>query len=1080
MRKLRNWFRHSLANRIMVYALFSILTFSLLIGGSSFWLVNKLFQQQVEAQLRLDLQRISSEFEHLWSDATVTLEQLSANPLLSNALVDSIGRETYLEPFFLEQRLAKQPYVDLLLVDFRGHILLSSSTSTISEVRDSSPIERALTENIPVAELSADNVLVIAYPIIFPLTGTTEGAIVYGVHLTELVQSISVRFNTLLGLSCQGCSLSSELVKDKKLIELEGILALPPPLDRLIFKATVAQLKNQALAPLYKMMQWYIGLASVLLLAATWLARRIAYHVTGGLLTLVKQANAITRADDLSDHLMINQSDDEIGRLASALNHLLKRVRQFYLELEDKVAERTGALVQAEAVARQSSNYARSLIEASLDPLVTISAQGKITDVNQATERITGISREQLIGSDFVDYFTDLHKVLRSYQQVFSAGQITDYPLAIRHVSGQFTEVLCNASVYYNDNGEVEGILTSARDVTRQKQFEHELLQAKIEAESANQAKSEFIANMSHEIRTPMNAIIGLSLLALNKELSPEIQDYLKKINSSSNSLMSILNDVLDFSKLEAGRLFIDNGPFNLGSTLHNINNLFADSAKEKCLEFEMDVASDVPRNLVGDMLRLQQVLINLLGNAIKFTERGKVSLKISVRKVEPAQVRLLFCVADTGIGMSEQDRDKLFQPFSQVDGSITRRFGGTGLGLVISHQLLRLMGGEFEVDSSPGKGSRFSFELELGVSALSVQAEVDNKPDTFIPKRKDVGKLLAGTRVLVAEDNPINQQVVREFLNLSGITVEIANNGKEALALLKEGAFDAVLMDVHMPEMDGFKATQLIRSRLHFAELPVIALTAGVTQEERERCIASGMNDFIPKPINPKQLISTLVQWIKPNGAAATEMVVVKPKAESWSISTDFPGFDLHNLLVMVDSNQELAIQLLVNFMESMKGLPDEIEVMIIAGDFWGARELVHKVKGASGNMGAVQLHAASEVLEDELKKNKTAIQLNTFREAFNQTMSMIAALPKAGKQIAPINGNVEALQHSAVKLDQLLKENDFISESLLNTLKTHLALDQFDLFARLHKQINEFKYDQARKILRQLAELPDAEESR
>ncbi|MGR9012479.1 MAG: ATP-binding protein [Gammaproteobacteria bacterium] len=1080
MRKLRNWFRLSLANRIMVYALFSILIFSLLVGGGSFWLVNKLFQQQVNAQLRLDLQRISSEFEHLWSDATVTLEQLSTNPLLSNALVDSIGRETYLEPFFLEQRLAKQAYVDLLLVDFRGQILLSSSAPTLSESHDLSPIARALTENIPVAELSADNLLVIAYPIIFPLTGTTEGAIVYQVHLTELVQSISVRFNTLLGLNCQGCSLSSELVKDKKLIALGGILALPPPLDRLIFEVTVAQQKNQALAPLYKMMQWYIGLASVLLLAATWLARRIAYHVTGGLLALVKQANAITRADDLSDHLMINQSDDEIGRLALALNHLLKRVRQFYLELEDKVAERTGALIQAEAVARQSSNYARSLIEASLDPLVTISAQGKITDVNQATERVTGISREQLIGSDFVDYFTDLHKALRSYQQVFSSGQITDYPLAIRHVSGQFTEVLCNASVYYNDNGEVEGILTAARDVTRQKQIEHELLQAKIEAESANQAKGEFIANMSHEIRTPMNAIIGLSLLALNQELSPEIQDYLKKINSSSNSLMSILNDVLDFSKLEAERLTIDNGPFNLGLTLHNINNLFADSAKEKSLAFEIDVAMDVPHNLIGDTLRLQQVLINLLSNAIKFTERGKVGLKITVRQIEQSQVRLLFCVIDTGIGISEQDRDKLFQPFSQVDGSITRRFGGTGLGLVISHKLLQLMGGEFSVDSAPGKGSSFSFELEFGISALSGQAEVDNKPGACIPKRKDVEKSLAGIRVLVAEDNPINQQVVREFLSLSGIAVEIADNGKEALALLAEGAFDAVLMDVHMPEMDGFKATQLIRSRLHFAELPVIALTAGITQEERERCIASGMNDFIPKPINPKQLISTLVQWIKPNGAAATETAIVKPNAESGSILTELSGFDLHNLLVMVGNNQQRVIQLLVNFMESMNGLPDEIEAMIIAGNFFAARELVHKVKGASGNIGAVQLHAASEALEDELQKCRTATQINTFRAAFNQTMSTIAALPKAGKPIAPSTGNIDALQHSAAELDQLLKENDFIPESLLNTLKTYLALDQFDLFARLHKQVNEFKYDQARKILRQLAELPDAEESR
>lgn len=585
MRSLRSWFRHSLANRIMVYALVSILTFSLLVGGGSFWLVYKLFQQQINTQLRLDLQRASLEFEYIWGDASVSLQQLATNPLLSNALTDSIGRETYLKPFFLEQRLAKQAHADLLLVDFRGQILLSTHASADHHAHDSSLIERTLTENIPVAAISKDNLLIIAYPIIFPLTGTTEGAVVYQVHLTQLVQAIGKEFNTLLDLNCHGCYATSERNDDKNLIKLEDVLDLPAPIDHLAFKITVAQQKDQALAPLYKMMQWYIGLASVLLLAATWLARRIAIHVTGGLLALVKQANAITRAGDLADHLMIIQGEDEVGRLALALNHLIKRLRQFYQDLEDKVTERTTALIQAEAVARQSSSYARSLIEASLDPLVTINAQGKITDVNQAAERVTGSSRERLIGSDFSDYFTDLQKQQRSYQQVFSAGQITDYPLVMRHVSGRFTEVLCNASVYYNDSGEVEGILVAARDVTRQKQIESELVQAKILAESANKAKSEFLANMSHEIRTPMNAIIGLSHLALNKDISPEIRDYLEKIYSSSNSLLSILNDILDLSKLEAGRLTIDYSPFDLDGVLDTIRNLFTDRAEQKPLD---------------------------------------------------------------------------------------------------------------------------------------------------------------------------------------------------------------------------------------------------------------------------------------------------------------------------------------------------------------------------------------------------------------------------------------------------------------------------------------------------------------
>ncbi|TRX03636.1 PAS domain S-box protein, partial [Candidatus Methylobacter oryzae] len=521
MRRLRYWFRHSLANRIMVYALFSILIFSLIVGGGSFLVVHRLFQQQIKAQLRTDLQRTSLEFQHLLGDSILMLQQLANNPLLANALVDSVGRETYLEPFFMEQRLAKQPYTDLLLIDFRGQTLLSTNPSLKHEDHDKSLIARVLTEHIPVAAISPDNVLVVAHPIIFPVTGTTEGALVYRVHLEQLVQAIGKQLKVRFSLNFQDNNVTSEPLNKESLIELDEGLALAPPLDRLAFKITVAQLRDQVLAPLYTMIRWYTVLAVILLLAAIWLARGIARHVTSGLLTLVNDANAITRADDLADHLMVVQSEDEIGRLALALNHLIKRLHQFYLGLEDKVNERTLALIQAEATARQTSNYARSLIEASLDPLATISAQGKITDVNQASERVTGISRERLIGSDFADYFTDPLSARQGYRQVFSVGQLTDYPLTIRHVSGQLTEVVYNFSVYYNEDNEVEGIFAAARDVTRQKQIEEELQQAKTLAESANHVKSDFLANMSHEIRTPMNAIIGLSQLALNKEISP-------------------------------------------------------------------------------------------------------------------------------------------------------------------------------------------------------------------------------------------------------------------------------------------------------------------------------------------------------------------------------------------------------------------------------------------------------------------------------------------------------------------------------------------------------------------------------
>lgn len=364
-----------------------------------------------------------------------------------------------------------------------------------------------------------------------------------------------------------------------------------------------------------------------------------------------------------------------------------------------------------------------------------------------------------------------------------------------------------------------------------------------------------------------MNGIIGLSQLALNRDTSPEVRDYLDKISSSSQSLLGILNDILDFSKLEAGRMSVENAQFDLDQVLDNIRNLFEERAEAKQLEFSIDVAEGTPRDLVGDAMRIQQILSNLIGNAIKFTAQGRVVLNVSIRQRDPAQVWMSFAVTDTGIGLSEEDKSKLFQPFSQVDGSITRKFGGTGLGLAISKNLLGLMGSQFTVESQPGKGSTFSFDVQLGIATTGKMREVRvrNKHEAGQLARnlQNSASSLKGARILVAEDNAINQQVVKEFLKLSGMEVEIARNGLEALTLLEQQEFDAVLMDVHMPVMGGFEATQKIRQNPKHANLPVIALTAGVTEEEREDTQASGMNDFVAKPVNPEALIATLTRWV-------------------------------------------------------------------------------------------------------------------------------------------------------------------------------------------------------------------------
>ncbi len=411
--------------------------------------------------------------------------------------------------------------------------------------------------------------------------------------------------------------------------------------------------------------------------------------------------------------------------------------------------------------------------------------------------------------------------------------------------------------------GVIVHYLALKEEITDHKQNEAIILLAKEKAEALAKSKTQFLANMSHEIRTPMNGIIGFSELALLKEMPTDIRDYLSKINSASTNLLSILNDILDLSKLEANGISLNPVLFDLDELRDTLYALFTETTQNKGLVFNIKISAQVPRKLIGDDLRLKQVLINLLSNAIKFTDSGVVSLDISLLNSDSSKAKLLFSVKDSGIGLSVQDQEKLFQPFSQANDSISHRFGGTGLGLSLSHNLVHLMGGEFTVLSTLGLGSCFSFELVLGVPAISSSDKVKH-PVATATALKNFSPMLTGTRILVAEDNFFNQQIVLELLKLAGIQVEIANNGAEALAILERSHFDAILMDVHMPVMDGLEATHEIRRSLCFANIPVIALTAGVTKEEREQCLAYGMNDFINKPINMTQLLSTLVRWIK------------------------------------------------------------------------------------------------------------------------------------------------------------------------------------------------------------------------
>ncbi|MDR3318433.1 MAG: response regulator [Clostridiales bacterium] len=387
---------------------------------------------------------------------------------------------------------------------------------------------------------------------------------------------------------------------------------------------------------------------------------------------------------------------------------------------------------------------------------------------------------------------------------------------------------------------------------------ERDLRRARDVAEKSALAKSEFLANMSHEIRTPMNAVLGMLHLTLNTELTSRQADYLGKAEYSAKALLRIINDILDFSKIEAGKLQMESFEFSLKNILNEVEGIFSVKMAEKGLSFAVDMDESLPEWYKGDPLRLNQILINLLGNATKFTSDGMVTLRIFPETQSGKMIILHFVVKDTGIGMTEQQISGLFTPFSQADNSTTRHFGGTGLGLAICRNLVNLMRGDIWCVSKEGEGTEFHFTAQLETDCNPVIARRYVKPQTIISK-----DFFAGKRVLLAEDNEINQIIADELLSAAGLTVDVANNGQEALDMLANNYYNAVFMDIQMPVMDGFAATQKIRKNPRFDKLPIIAMTAHAMSGDREKSIEAGMNDHITKPIDPDELNAALVKYL-------------------------------------------------------------------------------------------------------------------------------------------------------------------------------------------------------------------------
>jgi PAS domain S-box-containing protein len=630
-----------------------------------------------------------------------------------------------------------------------------------------------------------------------------------------------------------------------------------------------------------------------------------------------------------------------------------------------------------------ASQYSLSLIEASRDPLFTINPEGKITDINNASIEITEKTRENLIGTDFFEYFTEPEKAREIYKQVFAKGFVADYPLTIR--DGKLIEVLFNGSVYKDAKGKVVGVVVVARDITDHNRIEKELLEAKVFAELATElaveekikaeeatniaenamkAKQQFLSNMSHEIRTPMNAIIGFTKVMMKTELTAKQKEYLTAIKLSGDSLIVLINDILDLAKVDAGKMVFEQMPFRMVLSISAMLHMFELKTQEKNLELVKEYDTNIPEVLVGDPVRLHQIFLNLMSNAIKFTSQGKITVNVRLRSEDKDSVSVEFSVTDTGIGIADDKMLTIFENFQQATSETSRLFGGTGLGLSIVKHLVEKQGGTINIKSKVGEGSTFSFILPFQKTTDKVELEVG---------KLDWDSELKNINVLVVEDILLNQLLIKTLLDDFGFEHDDVSNGKLAIEKLQTESYDVILMDLQMPVMNGFEATEYIRLNLN-SKIPIIALTADVTTVDVAKCRAAGMNDYISKPVDERILYNKIIELVNKPLMLKSDMAKESTKDKRSALRCT----DMSYMISFTKANPKLMMEMISLYLEQTPSLISAMKQGFFEKDWEALQAAVHKMIPSFVIMGIsrdfenmakkVQEYAANHLRSDEI----------------------------------------------------------------------------------------------------------------